>query len=266
MRPKPRGFGTEYAEIFQDRSVVEAYRFRPPYPPETFEILVSLLDPAAPSRTVLDAGCGTGFVARELAPLVDRVDAIDFSEAAIQEGRTLPGGDHRNLRWTAGSIEAALLDGPYALVTAAASLHWFEWSVALPRFREALPPGGLLAVVEEMPLRSPWNADVHAVVGPYSMNQEFDPYTMATIVGELESRGLFRMLGAHTTRPVVFRQPIAEWVESFHARNGLSRDRMDRGRARECDERLTEMIQGYCPDGFVELQNAARIIWGTPGG
>src|SRR5712691_10106245 len=44
MRPKPKQFATQYASIFGDASVVSAYQYRPPYPSETFELLLSLLD------------------------------------------------------------------------------------------------------------------------------------------------------------------------------------------------------------------------------
>jgi hypothetical protein len=71
--PRPKQFGREYADIFKDRSVVDAYRFRPTYPPAVFEILNGLVDTRAKPRVILDAGCGTGFLARELTRLADRV-------------------------------------------------------------------------------------------------------------------------------------------------------------------------------------------------
>ena len=40
---KPKQWSREYAEIFQDQSVVDAYHFRPGYTRETFEILTGLL-------------------------------------------------------------------------------------------------------------------------------------------------------------------------------------------------------------------------------
>src|SRR5688500_3903211 len=64
MHPKPKQFATQYASIFGDASVVSAYPYRPPYPAETFELLLSLLDADAETRTVLDAGCGLGVIAR----------------------------------------------------------------------------------------------------------------------------------------------------------------------------------------------------------
>ena len=53
MRPGHKQFAPQYASMFGDASVVHAYQYRPPYPPETFEMLISLLDPDAALRTVL---------------------------------------------------------------------------------------------------------------------------------------------------------------------------------------------------------------------
>ena len=63
MPEKSKQWSEEYASIFQDRSVVAAYIHRPIYPPETFSFLASLIPSSAAYRAVLDAGCGTGFIA-----------------------------------------------------------------------------------------------------------------------------------------------------------------------------------------------------------
>lgn len=265
MGDKPRQWSAEYASVFQDQSVVAAYQFRPPYPPETFTFLSSLLAPGAAPRAVLDAGCGTGFVARPLAPLVDRVDAVDISEAMVAAGKRLPGGERSNIRWIAAPIETAPLDGPYALIVAAASLHWMDWERTLPRFAELLAPGGALALVEELAQPNPWDAAVGPILGRYSMNTDFAPYTMATVAAELERRGLFQLRGTHTTAPAPFRQTIDEWVETFHARNGFSRDRMAPGAAGACDAELRAAIGPFCAGGIVEQSVAARVLWGAPG-
>src|SRR5215471_10897655 len=105
MRPKPKQFATQYASIFGDASVVSAYQYRPPYPEETFELLLSLLDADAETRTVLDAGCGPGVIARQLVQAVDRVDAVDIAARMIAAGKALPGGEHPQLCWIHGAIE-----------------------------------------------------------------------------------------------------------------------------------------------------------------
>ena len=139
------GVVEEYAAQFQDAAVVAAYPSRPPYPDGVFKALAGLIGDGP--RTVLDLGCGTGDLARRLAPLVERVDAVDISEGMIALGKTLPGGDAPNLRWIVGSAEDAPIAPPYGLVVAGESLHWMAWDVVLPRVREALAPGGMLAIV-----------------------------------------------------------------------------------------------------------------------
>ena len=96
------------------------------------------------------------------------------------------------------------------------------------------------------------------------MNTAFTPYTMMTVVTELEQRQLFQLHGSYETAPITFQQSLDAWVESFHARNGFSRDRMDAGAASACDAALRAAIQPYCPDGIVKQSIAARILWGAP--
>lgn len=75
-------------------------------------------------RVVLDAGCGTGKVARGLVGELDRVDAVDPSAEMLRIGQGLPGGDDPRLRWICAPIEEAELSGPYGLVVAGASFHY----------------------------------------------------------------------------------------------------------------------------------------------
>jgi hypothetical protein len=63
---------------------------------------------------------------------------------------------------------------------------------------------------------------------------------------------------------VPFRQSVDEYVESFHARNGLSRDRMDAQAASAFDRQLRELVREHCSGGIVELQISGRVIWGRP--
>jgi hypothetical protein len=96
------------------------------------------------------------------------------------------------------------------------------------------------------------------------MNYDFQPYTMLTVAADLQKRGLFQQVGVVETEPVVFRQPVAAWIESFHARNGFSRERMGKQSADEFDQKLRDVISRYCPDDEVEQQIAARVVYGRP--
>ena len=43
MQSKPRYLWSDYASQFMDHSVVYSYQHRPPYPSETFDILLGLI-------------------------------------------------------------------------------------------------------------------------------------------------------------------------------------------------------------------------------
>jgi trans-aconitate methyltransferase len=135
----------ENAASFLAPSAVDTYRYRPPYPDEVFAILAGLI--TGRPRRVLDAGCGTGSLARVLVAHVERLDAVDLSHAMIARGKRLPNGDHPRLCWLRGRVEDLPLDPPYALITAGLSLHWIDVPVVLPRFHQALIDEGYLAIV-----------------------------------------------------------------------------------------------------------------------
>jgi trans-aconitate methyltransferase len=259
MRPKPKHLGPEYAAQFQDRSVVAAYPYRPPYPAEVFDILAGLITDEP--RAVLDAGCGDGAIARHLIERVDRIDAVDFSEAMIAQGRRLPNGDHPGITWIHGAMESAPLHPPYALVTAGASLHWMDWEVVLPRFQDGLTPGGLLAIIYDETLPTPWDSDLRPILRRFTTNRDYQPYNLNE---ELAQRGLFQQHGERRTAPIPFAQSIDAYIESFHARNGFSRERMSQEMAAGFDAEVRRLVSAFCPDGIVTLQVSALVVWGRP--
>jgi predicted TPR repeat methyltransferase len=262
--PRPRQFSREYADIFKDQSVVDAYRFRPMYSAGVFEILKELIDPAVTPRAILDAGCGTGFLARELTAFADRVDAIDISENMIRMGKELSGGDSPKLNWICGAIEEVTLNPPYALIAVGEALHWMEWEIVLPRFAESLAPRGFLAIVEHAAISDDRMRDALRAAAPYSMNRDFEPYDMTTIVEGLRARGLFELVSVRDAEVVDTVQSIPEVVESLHARNGFSRDRMSMTAQAECDRAFATALGGKFPNGFVKQRIYGRVMWGTP--
>ena len=259
--PRPAHLAPAYAAQFQDASVAAAYHTRPPYPAELFDLLAAL-QPAGVPRAILDLGCGTGDVTLGLLGRADRIDAVDPSAAMLAVARGRPGAGQAGLRWIHARAEGCRLRGPYSLAVAGDSLHWMEWSVVMPRVAAALAPGAVLAVVtraEADPV--PWAAGLAALVTSHSTNREYRPYDL---IEEVAARGLFAEAGRRTTAPVAFAQPVADYVESFHSRNGLSRERMSAPDA--FDAALRQLVLPWCRDGVVRRRITARVVWGRPGG
>ena len=197
MQPKPESFSTSYAESFKDQQIVNAYRYRPPYPDEVFTILAGLI--TEEPRTVLDVGTGSGDLARRLVDIVERVDAVDPSAHMIAQGKRLPNGNHPHLHWICGRVEEVPLAPPYALITDGSSIHWTAWEVAFPRFRSMLTFRGFLALIYRRTLALPWDADLRTVRAQFSPRpDQRRPHAIA----ELEARGLFQRDREQETAPV----------------------------------------------------------------
>jgi trans-aconitate 2-methyltransferase len=99
---------------------------------------------AAPGLEVVDLGCGTGELTRELGDRLpgSNVLGLDSSEEMLARARVL---EHPGLRFACARIED--LEGSFDLIFSNAALHWVEDHPALlPRLLGQLRPGGQLLV------------------------------------------------------------------------------------------------------------------------
>lgn len=244
-----------YAAAFQDKSVVEAYRYRPRYPASTFDILTQLIS-THPSA-VLDVGCGSGDIARQLVERVERVDAVDFSHHMIEQGKQLPNGNHPRLHWLYGRLEEVQLQPPYALVTAGESMNWLDWNIVMPLLREVLVDGAYLAMIARQ-----ITPDIWSLLGEVIPRYRTDSYVSQPHKNQEHS--LFQQVGESTTEPYTLVQSLDDVVESYHSRAGFSRERMGPVQAEAFDHEAKKALLSSYPDGVVPFQVRAHIIWGFP--
>ncbi len=259
MSAKPRHLTVENASRFQDQSLVDVYHHRLPYPQAVFDRLISLLTDLP--RVILDVGTGTGDLARGLVPFVERVDAIDVSEAMIRRGQMMPNGQHPNLNWIQGRVEEAHLQTPYSLIIGGDSIHWMEWETVFSLFHDLLPPDGYVVIIERGELPNMWGQVLGQVIAEFSVIQNFERYDLVT---ELEKRRVFQAVGRETTAPVVSMQSIDDYIASFHSRGSLSPDAMREEDVAAFDKRLRLLVEPYAEDNQLELQTEATIVWGKP--
>ncbi|HJT56195.1 MAG TPA: class I SAM-dependent methyltransferase [Ktedonobacteraceae bacterium] len=261
MQPQSEESSESLAEAFKDVHVVNAYRFRAPYPDEVFDILARLITDEP--RAVLDVGAGSGDIARRLVERVERVDAVDFSHKMIERGKQLPNGNHPHLHWVYGKLEEMPLAPPYALITAGSSIHWLDWPQAFPRFRSMLTPHGFVALVYRRTLPMPWDAHLRQLRARYAAQER---HRGPRVVEELEARGFFRKQGEQQTAPVPFSQSIDDFIEGLHSRSTFSRERMGQQKALELDQQVRTILTRYHSDGMLPLQVVGTVTWGVPEG
>jgi len=245
------------AEVFGDAEVARLYAYRAPYPAAVFTLLRRLL--IAPGN-VLDAGAGTGALARGMISFAERIDAVDPSEPMIAAARQLPEGSNRRIRWIVGRAEDAPLSPPYGLITCGASLHWMDLDVILPRFRDALAPGAVVAIVDTENIHGPYHDDVLAIIREHS-EIEHHTETKDLIVG-LSAAGRFAIEGEDRTPPMPFEQSVGDYIEFLHSTSTLARIRLG-DRSDKFDDALRAVFVRHRIDrlryGVVGL-----ITWGRP--
>lgn len=258
---RPRQYWDDYASRFKNRSLAEVYELRPPYPDETYKILLSLLG-ESPGR-ILDVGCGPGKIARALVDHVNGIDAVDFSEEMIRVGKSLVNGDHPNLRWINGPVETVQLYPPYDMVTAGASIHWMAWEVVFPKFKEVLTTDGYLVIIDgDRPIESPWHEAELSLIRKYSTNRHHETIDL---IQALVDRGHLHLVGDKRTTPVSFSQALTDYVRSFHSRESMSKEHMGAENVSTFDAELSHVLSDFVDDkGFLTFQLEARVTWGSP--
>jgi SAM-dependent methyltransferase len=268
VEPKPELFASDYGTWFQDQLVVAAYPLRPPYPEETIQLLADLV--LDPPRCVLDVGCGTGELARRLAPLLEHVVAVDASAPMLAAGSLAPGGAAPNLLWIHTRVEDVPLEaGAYGLVTAGESLHWLEWDTVMPRFAQALAPGGMLAIVDRN-----WDGppDLRERLLPvFKRFSQVRTWQTVSLLDELQKRGLFEVVGQRRCGPTAWAPTVDEYVEARHSQRSFSRTHMGEATAAAFDAELRGVINAACAAGEIErtgdtlrLAASATVTWGHP--
>jgi len=248
----------EYGRVFAHEEVAARYQYRAPYPHAVFSILERLV---VEPRVVLDAGTGTGALARRFPLSIWRIDAVDPSAAMIARGRALPGGDDPRIRWILGRAEDAPLSPPYVLITSGASLHWMEPEIVMPRFRDALAPGARLAIVDtETAHAGEWRPEFLEIVRKYSpLEHHLETHEM---VSRATEQGFFALEGEKRTAPERFDQSVDDYLRLLGSTSTLSR--LTLGSRTDAFE--AECREVFARHGMERIRSdvVGYVAWGRP--
>lgn len=118
-------------------------RFRGPRERPGQDLLAAI--PSLPARSIVDLGCGTGYLTRQLADRFPAagVTGLDSDPAMLAKAGAVASA----VRWQRGDIAGWRPETPPDLIFSNAALHWLpDHGALLPRLAGMLAPGGVLAV------------------------------------------------------------------------------------------------------------------------
>jgi SAM-dependent methyltransferase len=115
-------------------------RYRPTYPPELFQWLISQL-PA--TNAAWDCGTGNGQVAAVLSKYFTQVYATDISPQQMEQAPKLSNIEYKNVPAEESGLPASNFD----VVIVAQAVHWFRFDAFYKEVKRVLKPDGVLALV-----------------------------------------------------------------------------------------------------------------------
>jgi SAM-dependent methyltransferase len=140
--------------------------FRPTYPPEMIEYIVSFVKD---KNTALDVATGNGQVAKELAKYFKQVYATDMSGKQIENAEKAD-----NITYKVEQAEkTGFDDNQFDLITVAQAIHWFDFDAFYKEVKRLLKPGGIIAVLGYGLFQTNEHSHkilshfYHDIVGPY---------------------------------------------------------------------------------------------------
>jgi SAM-dependent methyltransferase len=134
--------------IYQGTAAYYA-RGRPPYARTLAATLVAEAGLDGTGR-MLDAGCGPGILAVELAGLFEQVVGLDPDAEMLAEGaRRAAAAGITNIQWIrARGEDIPTLDlGMFKLVAFGQSFHWMDRELVAEAVNDIMEPGGALALI-----------------------------------------------------------------------------------------------------------------------
>jgi SAM-dependent methyltransferase len=127
-------------------SVAELYdATRQGYPGEITGAIMANAAIGPGAGAVLEIGCGTGQLTRDLAGQALDLTAIDIGAAMVAAARRNVAG--AAVRFQVCSFEEFTGGGPFDLIVSATAFHWVDPSVGLAKAAGLLRPGGWLALL-----------------------------------------------------------------------------------------------------------------------
>ncbi|AKK07106.1 Methyltransferase domain [Corynebacterium mustelae] len=96
--------------------------------------------------SVLDVGCGDGYLLAAVAPRLERAVGVDVDSSSVDTARVRC-ADMQHVEFYVGDFLTTTFDSTFDVIVFSASIHHMNFEAALRKARSLLNPGGTIAVI-----------------------------------------------------------------------------------------------------------------------
>ncbi len=252
----------EIGTSFQSEEVVDLYLYRPPYPQQIYDLIISHSPSAG---RILDLGCGHGKIARPMSQHFSSVTAVDPSANMLALGKSLEFGAASNLEWVESYAETAPLIGEYDTVVAALSIHWMNHDVLFRKLSKHLKTRHLFSVIEgDGAHKPPWEHDWQTFLSKWvpkitgkALYADKDRSFWETYLDHVDVNETYEVVSDP------FHQSIEDFILCQHSRDTFTISKLGSD-LESFDQELQELLSPFAnANGDLEFQSFTKLTTAT---
>ena len=241
-------------------------RYRKGFPPETLDRL-EVHGIGMSGQHILDLGCGTGTIARQMAARGCTVVGLDVDPRMLEAAGEMALADGVEVDWVEAPAESTgLADGSFDSIVAGQSWHWFNQDEAITEVGRLLAPDGRFAVCgfDWLPLPDTVPGATEALIQVYNPAwdlggiRNYEP----SLLPLLDRVDFKVVVTFRFDLDVVYEEPA--WRRRIAASAGIVN--LPPGEAATFDRDLAEMLAERFPGTEVHTPHRVWAIVATPPG
>ena len=168
---------------------------------------------------------------------------------------------YTNINWICGKAEDQLFSNNYSLITAGDSIHWMNWDKLFPLCKKILSRNGYIVLLTRVD-ETEWDQKLIEIISKFSLIRD---YKSQLIHQYLEENGYWKISGYFKSEKLLYKQPVSDYINSFHSRTSLSIEDLGKKETEKFDDAIKLLTEPFKDDeGRLPIYTRSKMYWGKP--